>query len=527
MATMAEDFSERRTEKAPISAHPAFPAIVALWFAALLGLGSLVLPLALLERLIAVTRVASLVPAAEPPLGFTARVGLALGASIAGAVVGLLLARKIANASAPERRGRDLRIGVDRECRPISAHDELGEDALDSPDAAPSLLRKRRSPAAAENNRPGVYLQTVPLPGQADDWSDAPASDETPPATDEDKPLELGVFGAMGEDRNEDLRESRRKNGFAEPAHRPRIRNAATTGDSPMSDQNFRRPAAADEDDGETQEFQPSSQAFEPEPEDADPLPFAAPSLRRSPTGTFEEDEETEASPARGIEGQEHKDAIAPELAPQLTVVDTDGEPDNNTRPLEELGLVQLAARLGASIEKRRAWLAERQSGAAAVPQAIAPFSETEDFETARPEDAARAIADFFGPASASTEIDLAVESERAEYDEMAADKGEYSSLLAMKNPFVRQQDFVRVDEPEDDGGSFEPAVTFPAPPTASPASIGKQGRAAAAQPFDSPKNPGESGPRPAVTAAPRDPDEAERRLRDALATLQRTSGAA
>ena len=37
--------------KAPISAHPLFPAIVALWFAALLGVGSLVLPVVLFEKL--------------------------------------------------------------------------------------------------------------------------------------------------------------------------------------------------------------------------------------------------------------------------------------------------------------------------------------------------------------------------------------------------------------------------------------------------------------------------------------------
>ena len=50
MATVADSYSVRRgEEKAPISTHPAFPAIVALWFAALLGLGSLVLPAVLLE----------------------------------------------------------------------------------------------------------------------------------------------------------------------------------------------------------------------------------------------------------------------------------------------------------------------------------------------------------------------------------------------------------------------------------------------------------------------------------------------
>ena len=48
MATIAQSSSASRPAKAPISTHPAFPAIVALWFAALLGLGSLVLPVALI-----------------------------------------------------------------------------------------------------------------------------------------------------------------------------------------------------------------------------------------------------------------------------------------------------------------------------------------------------------------------------------------------------------------------------------------------------------------------------------------------
>ena len=52
VATTAESYSLKRgPAKPPISTHPAFPAITALWFAALLGFGSLVLPIALLERL--------------------------------------------------------------------------------------------------------------------------------------------------------------------------------------------------------------------------------------------------------------------------------------------------------------------------------------------------------------------------------------------------------------------------------------------------------------------------------------------
>jgi len=98
-----ETFNESRADKAPLSAHPAFPAIVALWFAALLGLGSLVLPIALIERLATLTGIALIVPAAKAPLGITARAIIALAAASAGAGIGLLLARKAVDSSSAER----------------------------------------------------------------------------------------------------------------------------------------------------------------------------------------------------------------------------------------------------------------------------------------------------------------------------------------------------------------------------------------------------------------------------------------
>ena len=91
MATIAFDEpGEKGAAKTPISLHPAFPAIIALWFAALLGLGSLVLPAVLLERAVASTGLASLVPAAAPPLGFTARAMIAVVAALAAAPAGWL-----------------------------------------------------------------------------------------------------------------------------------------------------------------------------------------------------------------------------------------------------------------------------------------------------------------------------------------------------------------------------------------------------------------------------------------------------
>jgi hypothetical protein len=562
--------------KAPISSHPAFPAIVALWFAALLGLGSMVLPVALIERLVSVTRIGAVIPAAEPPLGFTARAAIALAASIAGSLGGLSLARKVARSSAPEPRARSFEIGGERQCRPISAHEELGDDGLDSSPPTPlPLMQKRRSLAMAEDNRPSAYLQAVPLPGQSVDdkagWppsAETAAADPAPVAEADSEPLELATFAMPEEEMSDEPVDVELDDGLEELR-----RSIHTAGDADAEVPSMAEPTT-----------QPA--AFEPDRAHVDPLPFAAPSLRRSLAPAFDEEEQAdmpdEFEAAEALDEQDFAD----EPAPQLAIVDHDGEPADDDRPAEELGLVQLAARLGASIEKRRARLAERQAAIQAPPPPLTPFGSAEDFEAAQAEDAARAIADFFGPAQAADTLatEEAEPARRPEESEVAdvgpregipaplrgvsfdeeddedddalaasfslplgtsaleaplteidgddfdeeGDDGEYSSLLEMKNPFARQQEFVRIEEPVDDSGSFEPAVTFPSAVPAPGAGSGEDPLPeAATRPFDPPKTPIESALRPAPTASPRDPGDAERSLRDALATLQRMSGAA
>ena len=133
MATVADSYSVRRgEEKAPISTHPVFPAIVALWFAALLGLGSLVLPVALFETLVTASGIAALVPPAVPPLGFTARAVIALTGAIAGAALGLLLARKVARSQVPAGTN-GIAPGEMREFRPsfAAARHPAGEHLRD------------------------------------------------------------------------------------------------------------------------------------------------------------------------------------------------------------------------------------------------------------------------------------------------------------------------------------------------------------------------------------------------------------
>ncbi len=92
MASQKRKVAKRK----PITEHQLFPAVVALWFGALFGLGSLAIRPSLLESLVIKSRIDLVIPAAAPPLGITARILIALLMAAAGAVLGIILARRIA-----------------------------------------------------------------------------------------------------------------------------------------------------------------------------------------------------------------------------------------------------------------------------------------------------------------------------------------------------------------------------------------------------------------------------------------------
>jgi hypothetical protein len=76
----------------PISRHPLFPAIVALWFFALLGTGSFVVSAGALESLVQVSRVDAIIPVTGAP----ARLVPALVLAATGGGIGWILARRVA-----------------------------------------------------------------------------------------------------------------------------------------------------------------------------------------------------------------------------------------------------------------------------------------------------------------------------------------------------------------------------------------------------------------------------------------------
>ncbi len=85
----------RSANRAEITGHRLFPAFAALWFAALFGLGSLAISSEVLGGLVTAIGLSALVPAAAPPLGFTAHLLVALLLTIVGGGLGLVLGLRL------------------------------------------------------------------------------------------------------------------------------------------------------------------------------------------------------------------------------------------------------------------------------------------------------------------------------------------------------------------------------------------------------------------------------------------------
>lgn len=180
---MAENTSK------PVSSHPAFPLVIAIWFTALFGLGSLMIRPSLIESVVLATRLDALVPAAAPPLGITARILLALVMSALGCVLGLFAGRRLAGNGAAKRKGRRMKrvagTGPDTEDiaepdaglvhegpprRPLLALQDLGASSLDAQtvdvdDTSSVRAGRRRALSVTDETRPSEYLDRAPLPG--------------------------------------------------------------------------------------------------------------------------------------------------------------------------------------------------------------------------------------------------------------------------------------------------------------------------------------------------------------------------
>lgn len=131
----------------PISKHPLFPAMIALWFAALFGLGSLAIRPTLVESLVRATGIERAIPAVAPPLDLIARAEIALALAILGGLLGLILGRMIPTLAT--RRSDSQPEPFTQPRKPFSAQ-ELAEVTFDEP------LDEPESELTGEDDAPAV-----------------------------------------------------------------------------------------------------------------------------------------------------------------------------------------------------------------------------------------------------------------------------------------------------------------------------------------------------------------------------------
>ncbi|RIV75846.1 hypothetical protein D2V04_16405 [Pelagerythrobacter aerophilus] len=532
--------------KPPISQHPVFPAIVALWFAALLGIGSLVLPVTLFESLIVATGLHTVIPAAEPPLGVAARILIALVGAGLGALAGLYIARKVAAAQAAPRfvpaPVRRQPKSVRPAKRPISAHEELGADGFDEPvedlRSAP-IPGRRRALSLTEENGASELLDYAPLPGAGAEIVVLSADEDEPPAPEED-PLDLAAFAGHSPEQDEEPEAERP----AETPILPSEENPVFASAPAEQARPFDGPAAFAMPDIDLNE--PSVDAEAPIAAGEELSVAAAPAMLGDPLAANEDGAaefapaqpnapvETEERPLRELSIAELVDRFAISL--QRAAERAEAElpaAETPARYVPDLGVEAVEApRLEANPAPEPAPPAEAGEAAAApeaagpaeaIPAALRPLSLDDELADEEHEDLALTLSltpearPFASPAPTPDAGD--------DESDVSPTEGAYSSLLSIRRP-ESQREFVRVeDDPDsDESDAFEPVVVFPgqeerrAAPAATPV-MGQE------RPFDAPR--GVRAAAPTGEMAPVDQAQAERALREALHKLQRLSGAA
>lgn len=498
---MATPNKSARRKAAPVSAHPLFPAIVALWFAALFGLGSLAIRPTLLEAVVLGSHFDALVPAAAPPLGVTARILLALILAIAGGLSGAAIAKRIARPKEPVRerkrssaasgnevrlRGRDTHPDAPAR-RPISAHEEIGGSQIEPAAPASLLPGRRRALAIHDEGQPAEFHDHAPLPGGTFE----PDVTDAAPDLFELGEMDLGNFAEVTE----------------VPARQefiPVTPEAIELAASPLATTR--------------QEFVvvPSVQPAREEPA-AHPAPCAAEQIAHAPLAELGLVALTERF-ARSLQQRREAAAAVPVASQPAAPEAIDASLATDVLPAEPLSDL------------------DAPTLPMALPAGMRPLSfdepegEEDDYSRFLP------LRQISMPAAVEDEAEVsepaAFEAEAVSDDAESEDDG-YSSLLELNTASPPRQQFVRIEEPVDHSAEVEPVVIFPgqsaraaaqsAPLAAPPAEVTGLRR------FDAPA--GAVSGRPVAASGPVAPlqnaVETEQALRAALATLQRMSGAA
>lgn len=393
---MAKQKRKPAAQSTPIIRHPLFPAVVALWFGALFGLGSLAIRPGLIESLVLKTHLDTLIPAAAPPLGVTARICIALALAVLGGLLGAKFSqfitrpkpdahqRKRGAASINETDLRRRDAHPDAPARaPISAHEELGEDGIDAEPVAATIPGRRRALTVDESEAEFTVPEFAPLPGGAP------------------QVIDLGELDLAGSEVEALEAEPTAASDDALPAVQD-FQSVPGQGDGAANRQVFGQPAVTE------QVFVPqpeapatSVQAHEPPPQFvnygppvAPPIDFSRPgeviaaaNAARTEQAPLFQRPAAEAVPdeTTPVESASVEPATG-EPAPAATAITAEAVAEAAAVALDSLGLVELTERFAATLRKRRAALAASTAvvevDAVAAPAVELPVpQESADFD--------------------------------------------------------------------------------------------------------------------------------------------------
>jgi len=303
--------------KQSISRHPLFPVIAALWTGALLGLGSLAIPGWMIERAVLATHIQTVLPAAAPPLGLTARLLLAMALFCFGAVVGLMATRRRAEAAPPRAtvaepafQAEDDRLAeLEPENPAPRAFSEEGPRILDLNGLNGLEGLAPASPRLEKHEVPETLLGSLRF--------DAPVDRDWHPASE---PADEAAAATMIPEWAETLNDG-----------------------APLVD--VPEPAVA--------WFDPPF-ALETRPAQADPAPdFSVPAAKAPATDFSRPEPVAAAEPEAPVATREPRQVNLANASP-LGLVPSDAAAKLKATPLESLGVVELAERLALAISERR-----------------------------------------------------------------------------------------------------------------------------------------------------------------------------
>ena len=546
-----------------IVAHPWFPKMIGLWFAALFGLCSLALAPELLERIVTTLGIDRIIPAAAPPLGQTARLLLAMGMAGVGEIVGLLIGARLAapkrqeparrrglksaaaavesSEEAPQLRDRDRHPDAPAR-KPLSAVSDLREDRGENLGGIDNALRRRALASEAEHE-PRPFIEVAPLPG--DEWQPVAADrsevqavvepqaafEEAPEeaiVAEQPEPVEafdLGQFDAPSEDEPD-----------AQPA-----RFAASPAPLVMAELAPAGPAPAEiataslEQLGMVQLSERLALALQARRERRSQAPVAVLPVAASVVGAIEEPEEPDfVEPVTAEEpAVVEEEVFAPESpAPTYTYTSAPFAARPLFAPLaaedaDEDHEIPALARSLAMPRLGRSGPAEPEADARTASEPPSPELARGLEILARR--APKPVVEHDAPVdNAEISDDMVASEDAEELTDEVLEEG-YSSLLAMGLGFQRPE-AVRIEEPQ--GDEIEPVVIFPGQGARAVGETPGPFGASPGAPFARPGAASTTAPATAQAAVSEEPatqadaDETDRALRAALASLQRISGA-